>query len=97
MTKSLVYRTVQSRIQLKARQRAARKRVEERREALHLVQRRKAAEQQQAAIKIQAAAKRKHARVSDEDLLHIRSDTPAYATQAIQLIHRVPLWGHLFG
>lgn len=69
-----VHRFMQSRIQLKARQRAARKMVEERRQALRLIEKRKAESQRQAAIKIQAAAKAKHARVSDEDLLHVRTD-----------------------
>lgn len=62
---------MQKRIQLKARQKAATKRVEERREALRLVQQRRAEERHQAAIRIQAASKAKQARVSNEQLLHI--------------------------
>ena len=58
-------------IQLKSRQRAAKKSVEERREAMRLVQRRKAEEQRQAAIKIQSAAKEKRDRVSDASMFHI--------------------------
>lgn len=63
--------SVQKRIQLKARQRAAKKRVEERRTALRLVQQRRAEEQRQAAIKIQAAAKGRRDRVSNDRLFHI--------------------------
>lgn len=77
--------SVQKLIQLKARQRAAKKRVEERREALRLVQQRKAKEQQHAAIKIQAAAKGKRDRVSNDSLLHIRQGSAVIQTCRVGL------------
>lgn len=70
----LRWRSLQKRIQLSARQKAAKKRVEERREALKLVQQRRAEEQRQAVIKIQAAAKGKRDRVSDDSLICVQEE-----------------------
>lgn len=74
------WHSMQKRIQLKTRQRAAKKRAHERREATKLVQQRKVEEQRQAAIKIQAASKGKRDRVSDRQI-----NSHPKASMAIQL------------